>query len=63
MLVGVISFSSASGSLASILQSVDNQNAKYKEQLIILNKLYKEYKLPLRLYAHLKQSLNNQAKK
>lgn len=31
MLVGVISFSFASGSLASILQSVDNENAKHKQ--------------------------------
>jgi hypothetical protein len=61
MLVGVISFSFASGSLASILQSIDNQNQKHKDQLEILNKLYKEYSLPLSLYSHLKQSLSYQA--
>ena len=33
MLTGVIAFSFASGSLASLLQSYDIQNAKYKEQL------------------------------
>jgi potassium voltage-gated channel Eag-related subfamily H protein 8 len=58
MLVGVISFSFASGSLSSILQSIDSTNAKHKGQLAILNKLLKDYKLPLRLYSHLKQSLN-----
>jgi voltage-gated potassium channel Kch len=31
MLTGVIAFSFASGSLASLLQSYDIQNAKYKE--------------------------------
>ena len=62
MLIGVISFSFASGSLSSILQNMDEKNVKHKDQLIILNKLYKEYKLPLRLYSQLKQSLNYQAK-
>ena len=61
MLFGVISFSYASGSLASILQSYDIQSATYKEQLSILNKIFKQYKLPLSLYANLKQSLTFQA--
>ena len=30
MIIGVVSFTFASGSLASILQSIDNQNAHYK---------------------------------
>lgn len=62
MIIGVIAFSFASGSLASILQHYDNSNAKHKEQLSILNKLFKDYKLPLSLYSSLKQSLNFQAK-
>ena len=61
MLTGVIAFSFASGSLASILQSYDIQNAKYKEQLSVLNKIFKDYHLPLGLYANLKKSLNFQA--
>ena len=40
MLAGVIAFSFASGALASILQSYDIQNAKYKEQLSVLNKIF-----------------------
>ena len=54
MLIGVIAFSFASGSLASILQQYDHSNAKHKEQLLILNKLFKDYKLPLSLYSSLK---------
>ena len=56
-----MSFSFFSGSLASIIQFYDCQNAKYREQLSLLNKLFKEYKLPVQLYANLKQSLNYQA--
>lgn len=58
MLIGVMSFSFFSGSLASLIQFYDCQNAKYREQLSLLNKLFKEYKLPVALYANLKQSLN-----
>jgi potassium voltage-gated channel Eag-related subfamily H member 8 len=61
MLVGVMTFSFFSGSLASIIQFYDCENAKYREQLSLLNKLFKEYKLPVKLYANLKQSINYQA--
>jgi hypothetical protein len=57
MVIGVISFSFASGSLASVIQNYDNENAKLKEQLNILNKMYKEYCFPLDLFVKLKQSL------
>ena len=54
MIIGVMSFSFFSGSLASIIQFYDCQNAKYREQLSLLNKLFKEYRLPVELYANLK---------
>ena len=57
MVIGVIAFSFASGSLASIIQNYDTQNAKLAEQLNILDKMYKDYCLPLDLYSRLKQSL------
>lgn len=57
MLIGVLAFSVASGTLTSILSNYDTQNAEFQEQLQILNKLYQEYQLPLRLYSKLKQSL------
>lgn len=43
MLVGVISFSYANGSLASILTSYDNDNAVLHEKLTILDKIKKMY--------------------
>lgn len=57
MIIGVISFSFASGSLASILQNSDAQDAQFQSKVYTLNRIYKEYFLPLDLYARLKQSL------
>ena len=41
MVIGVISFSFANGSLASILANYDEQNAELQEKINILNKIYK----------------------
>ena len=57
MIIGVISFSFASGSLASILQNYDASNAVMKEKIAVLNRLYKEFYLPLDLYSRLKQTI------
>ena len=57
MIVGVIAFSFATGSLASILSNKDTQEAHLQEKVSVLNSIYKEYCLPLDLYARLKQSL------
>jgi len=57
MVCGVIAFSFASGSLASIIQNYDTQNAKMAEQLNILNKIYRDYCLPLDLYTRLRKSV------
>ena len=59
MIIGVLAFSFASGSLSSILSIYDFQNAKYKEQLTVLNKIHKEYKMDLVLYANLKAAINH----
>ena len=63
MILGVIGFSFASGSLASILQNVDTQSTHLEEKLFTLNRIYKEYYLPLKLYTELKQSLKYSQKK
>ena len=33
------------------------QNAKFNEKVLVLNRIYKQYHLPLELYTKLKQSL------
>jgi len=46
MLIGVISFSYANGSLSSILTTYDVQNALLSERLDILNSIKQEFDLP-----------------
>ena len=62
MIVGVIAFSFANGSLASIIQNYDQTNAIYQEKLVILNRIYKEYQLPLDLFIRLKKSMGYESK-
>lgn len=57
MIIGVVAFSVLSGSLANILQNYDVSNAQFQEKVMILNRLYKDYYLPLELYLRLKQSI------
>ena len=57
MFIGVVSFSFATGSLSSILQNYDHANAKLEERIQILNRIFKDYYLPLELYENLKQTL------
>lgn len=63
MIVGVVSFSFANGSLASIIQNYDNSNAQYQERLVTLNKIYKEYKLPLDLFVKIKKAMGYESKR
>ena len=63
MIVGVVAFSFANGSLASIIQNYDNSNAQYQEKLVTLNKIYKAYKLPLNLFVKIKNALGYESKK
>lgn len=63
MIIGVVSFSFANGSLASIIQNFDHSNAQYQEKLIVLNKIYKEFKLPLDLFIKIKKSMGYESQK
>lgn len=57
MIIGVVSFSFATGSLSSILQNYDQANAKLQEKISILNRIYKDYRLPLDFYERLRQAI------
>ena len=63
MLFGVIAFSFANGSLTSIIQNVDTSNAKYEQQVTMLNEIYKEYCLPLELHNRIKKTLGYKKEK
>jgi hypothetical protein len=62
MITGVILFSFASGALASIIQNFDSSNAFYQEKLLVLNKIYKEFKLPLELFIKIKKAMGYESK-
>ena len=57
MVIGVMSYSFAVGSLTSILSSIDSKQAKLKEKLDILNGIKRQFNLPMELYMRLRQSL------
>ncbi|CDW85371.1 cation channel family protein [Stylonychia lemnae] len=57
LVVGVVSFSFAIGSLSSILSSLDAKAAKLKEKLQILSEIQSEYKIPYDLFRRLRLAL------
>ena len=57
MLIGVISFSFATGTLSSILSNIDSQKAKLKSKLGLLHEIKQEYNLSNALYDDLRQAL------
>jgi len=57
MLAGVIAFSFASGSLASILQNIDSSEAAVNEKNEVLEKLSHDFKLPAPLIQKIKKSM------
>ena len=57
MVIGVVGFSFANGSLASIISKLDSNNAELQEKVKTMNKVYKKYYLPLDLYVRCKRNL------
>ena len=62
MVVGVTAFAAGTSSLTNLLQNYDTENAKLQEKVLMLNRIYKEYCLPLKLYENVKKSLRHQYK-
>ena len=58
MLIGVIAFGFANGSLASIMTNYDNKSGSYQEKINILNKAYEVYEMKPELYREIKKTLN-----
>ena len=57
MCIGVTAFAAGTSSLTNLLSSFDHENAKFQESVNMLNKIYKNYCLPLSLYENVKKSL------
>lgn len=63
MLIGVFTFSFASGSLASIMQNYDNEQAIINERLMLLENISRSYSFSPQLYEDLKNALSFEVKK
>lgn len=57
IIVGVITFSFAIGSLMSVLENLDSSEAKLKQKHFELNSIQKKYKIPSELYYRIFKSL------
>jgi hypothetical protein len=57
MILGVLSFSFASGSLSSIISNLDSKNALLKYKLEIIEGIRKDFKLPKKLYIKVKNNI------
>ena len=58
MMVGVTFFSMISGSLASILVSMDQTDADVSQKLMFLNRLQAQYRLPPGLYREVRKTIH-----
>ena len=57
MLLGVVSFSFATGTIASIITSYDSQTAMLKEKIATLNEMQIEYDLDIKLFNKLAKTI------
>ena len=57
MILGVISFSFATGALSSIITSYDSKEAQLKEKIATLNDIQSEYKIEIDLFNKLAKSI------
>ena len=57
MIAGVTAFATGTSAITNLIQTYDHENAKLQERVVILNRIYKEYCLPLKLYENVKKSL------
>lgn len=60
MCLGVTAFAAGTSELTNLISSYDSGNQKLSEQVSLLNKLYKEYHLPIHLYERIKRSIRFQ---
>jgi len=57
MIVGVIAFSFATGSLSSIISNYDSSQAKLKEKIATLNDIREQYKIGPKLFDELRKAI------
>ena len=47
----------AASIFTKLLQTYDTTNANFQEKVVILNRIYKDFFMPLKLYERVKKSL------
>ena len=55
MCVGVTAFATGTSTLTNLLQTYDEENKNMQEKIEVLNRIYKDYCLPLSLYENVKK--------
>ena len=60
MCVGVTAFAAGTSTLTNLIQNYDTENKAMQEKIDVLNRIYKEYFLPLKLYENVKKSIKYQ---
>ena len=60
MIVGVTAFAAGTSTLTNLLQTYEIENKAISEKLDVLNRIKKEYYLPLKLYENVKKSIKYQ---
>jgi len=61
MLIGVSAFSFATGSLSSLMNSLDTVSAKMKKKVQILDNIKKQYQINPLLYEKIQQAIKFEA--
>lgn len=60
MILGVVTFTFATGTLSSIIANYDSTNAKLEEKTDFLEKIRSDFKMPFDLYVSVKQAMDYQ---
>ena len=63
MLIGVVTFSLVTGTLASIISSYDSNEALIKEKIAVLNEIYDEYDIGVKLFGQLAKTIKYDSRK
>lgn len=63
MWLGVLGFTAGTSFLTTLLDNYDSSNRENEEKLVMLNRVYQRYNLPLRIYERVKKSFNYQDSK
>jgi len=58
MVFGVTVFAWGTSTLTNLLQTYDKEDQKFHQKMLTLNRIYKEYCLPLKLYDNVKKSIS-----